>query len=597
MIAWLTDTLIYTGLLIAAVLLLRRPVARHFGAQAAYALWALPLLRFVMPPVVLPAEFAPEAASEAVVVYATPVRAVEAVSAAPAMSDAPVAATPLPVEPGFDLSQFLADYAFPIWIAGALVFLAWRGWSYFGMREDLLKGSRPVGEAGKVRLVETPAVSAPVAFGVTDKVVALPMEFMARENLHARDLAIEHELAHHRGGDLLANMLAQPVLALHWFNPLAWMGWRAMRRDQEAACDARVVARRDPAERAAYGQVIASFAAGPRLALAAPMACPVLGDKSIIHRLRSLTMSEVSPRRRFAGRALLAGAALVVPLTASISYAEAQIAPPEPPAAPAAPAAPDAPDAPPAPDAPEFAWTDDDEVQVEVRREGDREVTIIRKIVKDGEAPEDGEHKVVRRFTLHREAPMSDAARGEEGEHRFAYAFAPEDFEFDFDFEEFEKLEQLEQLEHPNLMVHSSADCKEGDGPVREEEVTENGKVVKRIIICQRAVQAQAQRAMGQAREAMARAQEARTVALKSRSNARAALVRAREEVRRDRELPQETREEIIDSLNEEIERLSDEVSALDQAAPKFQVRAVSARVGANAAECTATDKRGRVIA
>ena len=45
MIAWLTDTLLYTGALIALVLVLRRPVARHFGAQMSYALWALPLLR------------------------------------------------------------------------------------------------------------------------------------------------------------------------------------------------------------------------------------------------------------------------------------------------------------------------------------------------------------------------------------------------------------------------------------------------------------------------------------------------------------------------------------------------------------------------
>ena len=46
---WLADTLIVTGLLIFAVLVLRRPVARAFGAQAAYALWLLPLLRLVLP--------------------------------------------------------------------------------------------------------------------------------------------------------------------------------------------------------------------------------------------------------------------------------------------------------------------------------------------------------------------------------------------------------------------------------------------------------------------------------------------------------------------------------------------------------------------
>ena len=86
---------------------------------------------------------------------------------------------------------------------------------------------RPVGEIGKVRLVETPALNAPVAFGVLDKVIALPPLFMAQPDTLARDLAIQHELHHHRGNDLLANMAAQVLLALHWFNPLAWYGWRA----------------------------------------------------------------------------------------------------------------------------------------------------------------------------------------------------------------------------------------------------------------------------------------------------------------------------------------------------------------------------------
>jgi hypothetical protein len=193
-----------------------------------------------------------------------------------------------------------------------------------------------------------------VAFGVRDKVVALPLLFMAQPDLTARDLAIAHELEHHRGRDLVANFAAQALLALHWFNPLAWLAWRAMRRDQEAACDARVVAGKGRDERARYAELIAGTAAGRRLALAAPMACPVLGDASIIHRLRSLTMSDISPRRRLIGRALIGASALALPLTASFSYAAAQAqdndAPPPLPAPPAA-VAPPAPPAPPAPEA------------------------------------------------------------------------------------------------------------------------------------------------------------------------------------------------------------------------------------------------------
>ena len=57
--SFLTDTLVWTGVLIAAVLVLRRPVARLFGPGMSYAQWLLPLLRFALPPIPLPAAFAP----------------------------------------------------------------------------------------------------------------------------------------------------------------------------------------------------------------------------------------------------------------------------------------------------------------------------------------------------------------------------------------------------------------------------------------------------------------------------------------------------------------------------------------------------------
>jgi len=55
MTVWLFETLLWTAVLIAGVLLLRRPVARWFGPQMAYALWAIPVLRLFMPPIQLPA--------------------------------------------------------------------------------------------------------------------------------------------------------------------------------------------------------------------------------------------------------------------------------------------------------------------------------------------------------------------------------------------------------------------------------------------------------------------------------------------------------------------------------------------------------------
>lgn len=322
--AWdvfLFDTLLWTGALIALVMVLRRPVAHHFGAGTAYALWFLPLARLVIPPFTLPSWMRPEeqGASVADPAFEPVMDATSAPAAEPGLAEPVVLMA----------SEQPVDFLTPLlvlWLGGAIVMLVRRFWLYFELRRELLLDARPVGEVGSIRLIETPAISGPMAFGVIDRVVALPDGFMASRERCRRDLAIEHELAHHRGGDLLVNMAVQPLFAIHWFNPLGWVGWHALRRDQEAYCDARVVAARPREERAAYAGVIADFARrpaiAPRPALAAPMACPVLGDKSIIHRLRSLSMSDISPRRRLAGRVAITSAFLAVPLTASIVYAE-----------------------------------------------------------------------------------------------------------------------------------------------------------------------------------------------------------------------------------------------------------------------------------
>ena len=359
---FLFDTLVWTGALIVLALLLRRPVARHLGAGAAYALWFLPLARLLFPPVTLPSWMQPLSSTTP---PAAPELALSPAAAGGFGDNALVApVSPVPMDAPVDLLTPLLI----LWLAGAAIFMTRRFWLYGQLRRELLEEARPVGEVGAIRLIETPAISGPMAFGVFDKVVALPDGFMASRERLVRDLAIAHELAHHRGHDILVNVLVQPLFALHWFNPLGWMGWSAMRRDQEAACDARVVASRSRDERAAYAAIIADFARrpqiAPRPALAAPMACPVLGDKSIIHRLRSLPMTDHSRRRRLAARGVVAAALLALPMTASIGYAETVTAPeerastpmppaaPQPPAAVAPPAADWAPPPPPEPVAP-----------------------------------------------------------------------------------------------------------------------------------------------------------------------------------------------------------------------------------------------------
>ncbi|AXB77076.1 M56 family metallopeptidase [Novosphingobium sp. P6W] len=375
MIEWLTDTLIATGALMALVLAARGPVARWFGPGAAYALWALPMIRLVLPPLALPRGLLPRiefgveplTASAAGLHAAIPIEAA-GIDAMPAATAIPAAQLAAAAEPSLLAQVPWMTLALAVWLGGAALFLLWRTVTYRWMRRDLLEGSRLVARSGAVRIVESPAITAPLAFGVFDKVVALPMDFLADEDSETSDFAIAHEMEHHAGGDLLALIAMQPLFALHWFNPLGWAGWRAVRSDQEAACDARVMLGRSREERARYGRLIASLAGGDRLGLAAPMAGSLSGEKPIIHRLKALARKDVTPARRVLARSLFALAIVAVPATATVSYAameEADV--PEVPAVPAAPAAPavsyssdaemradaQAPQAPQAPDVPE----------------------------------------------------------------------------------------------------------------------------------------------------------------------------------------------------------------------------------------------------
>jgi beta-lactamase regulating signal transducer with metallopeptidase domain len=515
--SWLYDTFVWTAALIAMVLVVRRAVSRHFGPKAAYALWLVPLARLVLPPFVLPSWLAPAsdmtaAQGEAATFVALPVDSLPSSTAA----------STLP----FDWQALLVT----VWAAGAATYIVMRLLSYFRLRRDLLAGARSVGFEGRIRLLETPGTASPLAFGVFDKVVALPPGFMAWSDRRARDLALSHELAHHRAHDLAFNFCALPLFALHWFNPLSLLGWRAMRRDQEAACDARVVEHRDRLDRVAYALLIASAVAGPRGALAAPMACPVLGDKSIVHRLRNLAMTTPSNRRRRIGALLVGASMLLVPLTASITYAqdEAAEAPP-PPAPPAPPMVPVAPEAPLPPEAP-AAYVVHDIAPDGTRRE--RRVRVVR-VDKDDAA--DARRAIRERRVI----------RTRDGEA--------------FDEEAFEK--QMEALD--DQLEHLGED------------------IEKRVIVDHRRIariSRDSARAARRAAVAVARAPRVvmncdgddevsdttgpdgkRTIRIcrqRIERSAVAGLRAARERVAGETEMREDTRQEVLRSLDREIERL-----------------------------------------
>lgn len=335
---WLLDTLLATSGLILLVLLLREPVRRRFGAGVAYGLWLLPVARLLMPTMTTTVE------------RTVPVVSTHAIAPDISLSGAYQPYSMTMAEPSlFDQAGGWEGIALYVWLAGAALMLL-RGIAvYRGQRAAVLDDADQLATLGKIRIVRSHAVRGPLAFGVIDRVIALPADFDERFDARQRALALDHELAHHRAGDLVVNHLAYVLLCLQWFNPLAWAAHSAFRFDQEAACDARVLDRASASDRAVYGQAIAKAASGRALLFAGALDRP----STLQRRLKSM-LTNPNRDRRIAGKAMIiAGIALALPLTATWATKYIDIQAPEAPQAPTAPDAPEAPTAPEAPQAPE----------------------------------------------------------------------------------------------------------------------------------------------------------------------------------------------------------------------------------------------------
>jgi beta-lactamase regulating signal transducer with metallopeptidase domain len=293
MIDWLTGTLIATSLLMALVLLVREPVRRQFGPAAAYGLWLVPAARLFMPLLTETVER---------VIPASPPLSL---ASFPSMTRAP--------DPGILDRIDWQTLALSAWAAGACLMLAGGILLYRWQRREVLRDSVQLARLDGIRIVRSPAVRGPMAFGLFEKVIALPIDFDDRYDPEERRLAFEHELSHHRSGDLFVSHIAFALLCLQWFNPIAWVSHAAFRFDQEAACDARVLDTASGCNRAAYAQAIAKAASGRALLFAGALDRP-----RTLHRRLASMLTAPSTARRFAGKALIvltAGAAL--PLTAS----------------------------------------------------------------------------------------------------------------------------------------------------------------------------------------------------------------------------------------------------------------------------------------
>ena len=276
------------GALILVIAVLRALFAQRLPRRLLCALWAMALLRLLLPifppsplslfPAVesgggemLPAIIAaPTAAPQAAAPAAQPASQ----AAAPA-SAAPVApqATAMPQTAPAPQAAATANAerpAPPVWpiVHGSvaalllilLIALYARGLRRFRASAPCEDGfasqwlaRHPLRRRLRLRLCA--AIDAPLTYGLLRPVILLPAGFDLSDR-EALDCVLRHELAHVRRFDTLFKAALAVTACLHWFNPLVWVMLALANRDLELACDEQALRAAARERRRAYARAL-----------------------------------------------------------------------------------------------------------------------------------------------------------------------------------------------------------------------------------------------------------------------------------------------------------------------------------------------------
>ncbi len=171
----------------------------------------------------------------------------------------------------------LTDVLRRVWLAGgAALAAAFLACNLRFSRRLRRTRRRLWGVSAPLPVYRSPEVETPCLFGLFRPAVYLTGEALADATVLRHALA--HETTHFRHGDHVWSLLRCLCLVLHWYNPLVWLAASLSRRDGELACDEGTLARLGEGERAAYGNTLIDLTCGRRTAASLFCTATTMGD-------------------------------------------------------------------------------------------------------------------------------------------------------------------------------------------------------------------------------------------------------------------------------------------------------------------------------
>lgn len=172
--------------------------------------------------------------------------------------------------------QILIPVAAILWITGIVVMLIYTAVSYLLLR-------RKVATAVLLRnnIYQSENADSPFVLGIIKPKIYLPFQMDGKNLEHV----VAHEESHIRRKDHWWKPFGFLLLALHWFNPLMWLGYILLCRDIELACDEKVIKEMDNGSKADYTQALVACSVKRRSIAACPLA---FGEVGVKERVKSV---------------------------------------------------------------------------------------------------------------------------------------------------------------------------------------------------------------------------------------------------------------------------------------------------------------------
>ena len=162
------------------------------------------------------------------------------------------------------------------WLLGIGIMLIYTAISYLLLRRKVATAIRLEGN-----IYQSENVASPFVLGIIKPKIYLPFRMDGGNLQHV----IAHEQAHIRRKDHLWKPLGFLLLAIHWFNPMMWLGYIFLCKDIELACDEKVIQEMDSETKADYTQALVACSVNRRSIAACPLA---FGEVDVKARVKSI---------------------------------------------------------------------------------------------------------------------------------------------------------------------------------------------------------------------------------------------------------------------------------------------------------------------